>query len=108
MNIEKLSPYYMLTAFITFALLQRMTVTLTDATPFETIGESVWVNVITLGRRTLVIAGVLATTVGGCMAAWRATKGEDFTRPLLFAIVGFTIAAAANQFADRTFWSIGW
>ena len=74
------------------------------ATTFDDMGDTVFEKVVRLGRTGIIIAGALACFVGGAIAAWRATKGEDFTKALLFAIVGFLIASVVNQFTDATFY----
>lgn len=39
------------------------------------------------------ILGGLVTLIGGAIAAWKASHGEEFTKPLLMAIVAAAIAA---------------
>jgi len=49
-----------------------------------------------LAMTAAVIMGGLACVIGACICGWKAVKGEDFVKNLIFAIIGFVLAAIAT------------
>jgi len=65
-----------------------------NTNPFEQVSGATD-TIQNIAKAVGAILGGLITLIGGGIAAWKASKGEDFTKQLIFAIVGFVIALAA-------------
>ena len=52
-------------------------------------------DITSLGKAAAAIIGGICTLIGGCITAWKAAHGEEFTKPLIFSIISVAIAAVA-------------
>lgn len=78
---------YLVLAAIVVAVAQSA-----HAGPFSGVTQATN-DVKSLATAAGAILGGLVTLIGGAIAAWKASHGEEFTKPLLMAIVAAAIAA---------------
>jgi hypothetical protein len=65
-----------------------------DSNPFAGVTAAT-TTVKTIGTAVGTVLGGTVTLIGGSIAGWKASHGESFTKPLLFAIVAAVIAGVS-------------
>lgn len=65
------------------------------ASPFAGAAQDAADEASSIAQTAGAILGGLVTLIGGAITAWKATHNEEFTKPLLFTLVGAAVGAVS-------------